>query len=41
MEHYLWFGLFLITILWYFIVTVIVTFRGGRDIKEMIKKLRQ
>ena len=41
MEHYLWFGILLITIVWYAIVTVLVGFRGAADILDMIKRLRK
>jgi len=41
MEHYLWFGIMLVTIVWYAIVTVLVALRGGKDIREMIRRLRK
>ena len=39
MEHLFWTIFCFVTIAWYVIVTVIVAFRGGFDIKRMLKKL--
>jgi len=41
MEHWFWFGLLGVTILWYIIVTIVVAIRGGKDIKEMIRQLKK
>lgn len=41
MEHYLWFGILIVTIVWYAIVTVLVALRGAKDIRDMIKRLRK
>ena len=40
MTHWFWFSLILATIIWYVIVTILVAFRGGKNIREMIKHLK-
>ncbi len=39
MEHLFWTVLSFSTITWYIIVTVIVAYKGGIDIKNMLEKL--
>lgn len=39
MKHLFWTIFCFSTILWYIVVTVIVAFKGGSDIKNMLKEL--
>ena len=39
MQHLFWTISSFLIILWYIVVTIIVAFKGGNDIKEMLKKL--
>jgi len=39
MEYWFWTIFSLLTIVWYIVVTIIVSYKGGQDIKEMIRKL--
>lgn len=39
MEHLFWTIFCFLTIAWYIIVTMIVAFKGGFDIKRMLEKL--
>ena len=39
MEHLFWTILSFATITWYFVVTAIVAWKGGIDIKNMLAKL--
>ena len=39
MEHLFWTIFCFVTIAWYIIVTVIVAFKGGFDIKRMLENL--
>ena len=41
MNHWFWLGLIGITTLWYFIVTILVAFRGGKNIRDMIEQLKK
>ena len=41
MERWFWFGVLAVTILWYIIVTIVVAIRGSKNIKEMIKQLKE
>ncbi len=41
MEDWIWFIIFVTTILWYFIVTIIVAFRGAKNIVSLIKNNRR
>ena len=40
MEHWIWFSIFSLTIIWYIVVTILVAIRGSKNIKEMIKELK-
>ena len=39
MEYWFWTIFSLLTIVWYIVVTIVVAFKGGQDIKEMIRRL--
>ena len=41
MMYLFWTFLCFITIIWYIVVTAIVAYRGGKDIKNMIKSLKE
>lgn len=41
MEYLFWTVTCFLIIGWYIIVTVIVTFKGGNDIKKMLKELSE
>lgn len=41
MKYLFWTIFSFLTIAWYIIVTVVVAFRGGADIKNMLKKLNK
>ena len=39
MNYLFWTVLCFLTITWYVVVTLIVSYRGGKDIKSMLKSL--
>ncbi len=39
MKHGFWLMFTVVTILWYGIVTLIVVFKGSKDIREMLEQL--
>jgi len=41
MEHWFWTLICALVVIWYAIVTLIVAFRGGIDIKKMLGKWKQ
>jgi len=41
MTHWIWFGLIILTILWYVLVTVLVGVRGWKNIWDMIDELKK
>jgi len=40
MVHWFWFSIFLLSILWYILVTVIVGIKGFSDIRKMVRKFK-
>ena len=40
MNYLFWTVLCFLTITWYVVVTLIVSYRGGKDIKSMLKSLK-
>jgi uncharacterized membrane protein (DUF485 family) len=41
MEHWFWAILSVLVLVWYCVVTIVVAFRGGNDIKKMLAKWKQ
>ena len=41
MQYLFWSILSFLIIAWYIVVTIIVAYKGGIDIKQMLKKLEQ
>lgn len=41
MKYLFWTGFCLLTMLWYIVVTVIIAYRGGIDVKRMLEKLEK
>jgi hypothetical protein len=41
MERFFWTSVCFLTIAWYIVVTAIVAYKGGQDIKNMLKKLNE
>jgi hypothetical protein len=39
-EHFMWFALSMACIVWYVAVVWLVAYRGAKDIKEMLSRLR-
>ncbi len=39
-EHWFWWGITLAVMAWYSTVTVYVAVRGTKDIREMLRRLR-
>lgn len=40
-AHWFWTILMALILLWYILVTVIVTIRGGKDVLEMVQDLKE
>ncbi len=40
MEHWFWLLLCVLVMTWYVVVTIIVGYKGGKDIKVMIEELK-
>lgn len=41
MEHWFWTILCFLVLAWYLVVTIVVAFRGGIDIKRMLDKWKR
>ncbi|WP_261394984.1 hypothetical protein [Membranihabitans marinus] len=38
MNHWIWTLIVILVVIWYIVVTAIVTIRGGKDIRTMIQE---
>jgi len=41
MTHWFWLIVIILTIVWYIIVTILVTIRGRKNIRDMIDELQR